>query len=105
VRLPREIRVGSVRYAIRSADLSNKWGETDHEQQVIDIAKGMAVPMRARTLAHEALHTLFHASGLSSDRKIEALEERIVSGLEAPFAELIANNPQFVKYITEALKR
>lgn len=106
VRLPRYLRVGRVRYTIRStSDIhKNGWGLTDFDAQRIDIAKGTKPAMRARTLAHEALHTLFLDSGLSSDPKVAALEERIVSGLEGPFAELIAANPAFVRFITEAMR-
>jgi hypothetical protein len=106
MKLPRYLRVGRVRYTVHSSsDLGrNGWGLTDFDAQRIDIAKGGKPAMRARTLAHEALHTLFLDSGLTGDPKIAALEERIVSGLEGPLAELIASNPAFVKYITEAMK-
>lgn len=102
--LPRRLRVGRATYRVRSRRLRGLYGETDFDAATISIARDASPAARASTLAHEALHALFHASGLCADSEIARLEERIVAGLETPFAAFIADNPSFVAFLRENLR-
>lgn len=102
---PGQLRVGALVYAVRTKKNLRCLAETHHDRLRIDLARGLAGPVRGEVLMHEALHAAFFASGLSANARIARVEEEIVSALAPILAPMIADNPGLIAFLVQEFRR
>lgn len=79
------------------AELGDKWGDCCPFGQEIRIEDGMVPESETHIVVHEILHGYDDILGID-------LEHKQIDSLAYSVIDLIRNNPQLVKYITEKKK-
>ena len=103
MRMPRAIKVGHRRFEVISwldhaADVEEARGDYRIEPPTIRVAKRLKSPDKAETMIHEVFHACWR--GLSSEN---VTEEQAVSVLAENFAQVWADNPDLIAWISSCL--
>lgn len=103
--VPEFLHVGPHRYTVvvDDPDVGDRGtnGETYPERCRILIGPHQVESARRETLLHEAIHAVWHTTGLGSHPDIEDHEELIIDSLAAPMLALLRDNPHLVSYLTD----
>ncbi len=99
------IRVGYRDFAVedwnrQTAVSAERYGECDKNYGIIRVSTDYGPHRTAATLIHETLHACYAVSGLADKEP----EEKVVTVLSQVLAQVIRDNPDFVAYLSEALR-
>ena len=75
-------------------------GQTDFENLTVRLNAGSLPPVKSCTLLHEILHVIWDDASL----KDEDGEERVITALANGLSQVIRDNPDVIKFITQGLK-
>lgn len=113
---PKSIRVGQVVYMVTNdpdmwmqvehhTQTKGYYGHTDNHRAIIYLNPETAFSVQRLTLWHEVLHAVLECAAgapdwtdLGKDR--DAREESVIRRIEAPTLNVLADNPELVKYLT-----
>lgn len=101
---PASIRVGYRDFRIepwpaREASANQKFGEYCHTTGVIRVRADLEPQIVGMLMLHEVLHAAWDVGELPS-----ADEEKTVSALANQLAQIIRDNPDFVEFVSRALR-
>ena len=103
MRMPRAIKVGHRQFEViswmdRAADAQGARGDCCADPPRIRIARGQTRADKAETMIHEVFHACWR--GLSSEN---VTEEQAVSVLAENFAQVWADNPDLITWVSSCL--
>lgn len=78
-------------------EMPKAWGEYDYDFHLIKIREGQPVAFEADTVLHELIHAIDDAMQLG-------MNERQVHCTATGIVALLKDNPDFVKYLTNAIE-
>jgi hypothetical protein len=98
---PESVRVVSTVYTLSFdsrdwKDRGDRWGDCDHEKQLIHVEPDLAADMQRRVVLHEILHACFQEFH-DADRKLSP--EEVCRGLEAALLCVLRDNPALVTWL------
>lgn len=110
-RLPKQVVVGYQTVEIRRSKLKDCDGHYmgRNDPPLIEIDKDLKGSELAVTGLHEVMHAIWHSyvphRGILKKMKPEDLEEAVVNGLSNGLAQVIRQNPEFVLWFVQEIKR
>lgn len=103
MKYPKTIMLAGQPHRLEFAKLKDKHGCYQPTKLTIRIDTTMPPALTAETVAHEVLHGLFSMAGLSRETWFAKYEERIVDRTTPHFLLWIAQNPQLISCLQEAM--
>lgn len=103
--LPTAVKVGYQRYRIdlmseeERRNSGGKLGSCDHLRSVIKLSDHLAGPEAVNTLLHEVMHAIWWVWSIGE----ETAEERGVTNITNGLCCVIADNPDFCKWLSRNL--
>lgn len=103
-KLPKSVKIGARVFELRylstfEEDLGDVFGVTMTTHDLIGIADHMALGKEAQVVVHEIFHGIAEVFGLTDDDK----EEQMVNQMSLGWVAVMADNPDVVTYLGDAL--
>ena len=107
IKYPEQLRIGpfDVKIKVIPGDLGDAqkiWGKFSRDLNIITLNGGITDPIRAvEILTHEMIHAVWAIYVIEENKDDE---ERIVSTMGVAWAQILRDNPHWIKWVTKTLK-